>query len=155
MEFSGRRHACAIGRAGISVRKREGDGATPAGCWAFRRVCYRPDRVARPHTMLPVRPLHVSDGWCDDPTDRNYNRPVRLPYPARAEMLWRDDELYDVLVILGYNDVSRARALGSAIFMHVASKGLSATDGCVALPRHQLLVLLKQCSRASRIQIIG
>ena len=101
--------ACALGRTGRRVRKREGDGATPVGRWTVREVFYRPDRIRRPQTRLKVRPLRPGDGWCDAPGDRNYNRAVAL-YPARTESLWRADRLYDVVVVLGYNDRPAFRA---------------------------------------------
>ena len=81
--------ACALGRSGRRVLKREGDGATPVGRWAVREVFYRPDRIRRPQTRLKVSPIRPRDGWCDAPGDRNYNRAVTLPYAASAETLWR------------------------------------------------------------------
>jgi L,D-peptidoglycan transpeptidase YkuD (ErfK/YbiS/YcfS/YnhG family) len=80
--------------------------------------------------MAPLRP---TDGWCDAPADRNYNRPVRHPYPASAETLWRDDSLYDIVVVLDCNFTSRARNRGSAIFLHVARAAFTPTEGCIAL----------------------
>ena len=65
---------CALGRGGVSSSKREGDGATPIGSWPLRNVLFRPDRLARPTTALPVAPLQPADGWCDAPADPNYNR---------------------------------------------------------------------------------
>ncbi len=152
---AGRQMNCALGRSGIAARKREGDGSTPAGRWPLRAAFYRPDRIARPCTMLPVRPLRITDGWCDDPADRNYNRPVRLPYPASSERLWREDGLYDLVVMLGYNDVPRSRSRGSAIFMHSTQDGLAPTEGCVALPLRSLRCLLVWCGPGSRIEIVG
>src|SRR5690554_2419769 len=102
--WGGRRFRCALGRAGIAAAKREGDGATPVGRFPMRRVLYRPDRGEAPATRLPIAPIAPDDGWCDDPGDPAYNRPVRLPYPARCETLWRADALYDVVVVLGHND---------------------------------------------------
>jgi L,D-peptidoglycan transpeptidase YkuD (ErfK/YbiS/YcfS/YnhG family) len=133
---------CALGRAGCRARKREGDGATPVGRWPMLRVLYRPDRVPRPRTKLPARPIRESDGWCDAPADRNYNRPVRLPYPASAEAMWRHDGLYDLVVVLDYNVRPRLRGRGSAIFMHVAKPGYAPTEGCIALARPHLLRIL-------------
>src|SRR4249920_2367067 len=96
---------CALGRGGIAREKREGDGATPAGTFVFRRALWRPDRwAAKPATGLALAPLARDDGWCDDPTDRAYNRPVKLPHPARHEQMWRDDALYDLVLVLGHND---------------------------------------------------
>ena len=91
---------CALGKGGRRTCKREGDGATPIGCWNLVRVLYRADRIVRPVTRLPVKAIGRNDGWCDAPTDRNYNRLVRLPYEASAESLWRTDHLYDVVVVL-------------------------------------------------------
>jgi len=133
---------CALGEGGRHALKREGDGATPIGIWPLRRVLYRADRVARPRTRLPVSVIGPHDGWCDDPRDRNYNYPVRLPYPASHERLWREDHLYDLVVVLGYNDAPRSRGRGSAIFMHLASPDFAPTAGCIALREADLRMLL-------------
>lgn len=144
---------CALGAAGLTARKREGDGATPAGRMRLGQVLYRPDRVARPRTLLPVRALRPEEGWCDAPGDRNYNRPVRLPYPASAERLWRDDHLYDLVVVFDYNIRPRTRGRGSAIFMHLARDGLAPTEGCLALGLRDLRALLARCAPGSTIAV--
>jgi len=118
-------------------------------------VLYRADRMKRPRTLLPVRPLDPDDGWCDAIGDRNYNRPVRLPYPAGAERLWREDGLYDIVVVLDYNDRPRARGRGSAIFMHVARPDYAPTEGCLALARAHLLRLLGRLGARSAIRVLG
>lgn len=134
----GARMRCAIGRGGYALDKREGDGATPIGIWPFRLVYYRPDRGPAPKTGLEVRPLSKNDGWCDAPDDPAYNRPVTLPYPASHEEMWRDDHLYDIVIVLGHNDDPPVPGRGSAIFMHVARDGYEPTEGCVALKRQDL-----------------
>lgn len=130
---------CALGRAGISTDKREGDGATPAGRFALRRVLYRPDRLAPPQTALPVSPIAPDDGWCDAPDDPQYNRPVKLPYAGRHERMWRGDGLYDLVVVLGHNDDPVRPGAGSAVFLHVAPPDGGPTAGCVGLSRPDLL----------------
>lgn len=137
-----RRWRCALGRSGRVSLKREGDGGTPRGRWRLLRVFYRPDRIARPMTALPCSALRARDAWCDAPRDRNYNRQVTAPYPASTERMWRDDALYDLVVVMDYNIWPRRRGFGSAIFMHVARAGLGATEGCIALRRRDLLALL-------------
>jgi L,D-peptidoglycan transpeptidase YkuD (ErfK/YbiS/YcfS/YnhG family) len=124
---------CALGRSGISFQKREGDGATPAGRWNFGTLFWRPDRRRRPLTALPARPLRPGMGWCDQPDDRNYNRPVPAPYPESHEEMWRDDRLYDVVVTLSHNRLPRVRGHGSAVFFHLASGSFEPTAGCVAV----------------------
>lgn len=137
----------AIGRGGIKAIKREGDGATPAGRWPIRFILYRADRGQRPQAAYPTRAIRSGDGWCDDASDRNYNRPVQLPYPHSAERMMRDDRLYDVVLVLGYNDRPRMRNLGSAIFAHLARDGYAPTAGCIALSHRDLLAVLAEARR--------
>jgi L,D-peptidoglycan transpeptidase YkuD (ErfK/YbiS/YcfS/YnhG family) len=144
---------CALGRAGITPGKREGDGATPIGTYPLRRVFYRPDRVALPDTGLRIDALDPSDGWCDDPGDAAYNTLVRLPHDGRSETLWRADRVYDVIVVVGYNDDPVVAGLGSAIFMHVARPDFGPTEGCVAFTLPDLIAILAACGPASRIHI--
>lgn len=154
IEVNGRRIACRLGRTGVIVDKQEGDGATPVGRWPLRAVLYRPDRVVRPDTALPVRALDPDDGWCDDPGHADYNRPTRLPHPASCEKMWRDDGLYDVVVILGHNDSPPVPGKGSAIFLHVADPEGKPTQGCVALPLPDLLAVLAACRPGDTLRVL-
>lgn len=145
------RARCALGKGGVSGDKREGDGATPVGCFEMKRVLYRADRGGTPETALPVRAIRPTDGWCDDPADSRYNLPVQLPYPARHERLWRDDGLYDIVVVLGHNDAPVVAGAGSAIFLHVARADYAPTEGCVAVAVADLRALLKACRPGDRL----
>lgn len=135
---------CAIGKGGMVAAqdKREGDGASPLGAWPLRRVLYRPDRGPAPRTALPVSPIAPDDGWCDDPAHPDYNRPVKRPFDARHEALWREDGLYDLVVVLGHNDDPPVAPLGSAIFLHLAKPDYAPTEGCIALARPDLEAVL-------------
>jgi L,D-peptidoglycan transpeptidase YkuD (ErfK/YbiS/YcfS/YnhG family) len=144
---------CALGATGVTRNKREGDKATPAGRFPLRRVLYRADRVAPPAIALPADPIGPQDGWCDAPADPQYNRPVSLPYPASHERLWREDHVYDIVVILGYNDAPPVAGKGSAIFMHVARPGYAPTEGCVALALPDLETVLTRCGPGDSIRI--
>jgi len=123
----------AFGRGGIRIDKHEGDGATPAALLPLRKVLYRADRGAPPVCAVPVEAIAPTDGWCDDPGHPSYNQPVRLPLNARAEALWRDDAIYDIIGVLGWNDDPVKPGRGSAIFLHLARPDFSPTEGCVAL----------------------
>lgn len=127
-------------------RKQEGDGGTPRGELALRRLWYRSDKVRAPKSFLPARATKPTDLWCDAPGDRNYNRPVKAPYPASHEKMWRDDDVYDFVVELGWNDRPRIQGRGSAIFMHLARPdgpdGFKPTEGCIALRRGDMVRLL-------------
>jgi L,D-peptidoglycan transpeptidase YkuD (ErfK/YbiS/YcfS/YnhG family) len=144
LRCGGRLFRAAVGRAGVSAAKREGDGATPAGLLKLRRVLYRADRVGPPVCAVPLEPLAPDDGWCDDPDHADYNRQIRLPHPARHEELWRADAVYDVIGVLGWNDSPVERGRGSAIFLHVARPDYAPTEGCIALALPDLVAVLAE-----------
>jgi L,D-peptidoglycan transpeptidase YkuD (ErfK/YbiS/YcfS/YnhG family) len=143
--LEGRVMRCALGKGGVTpaTLKREGDGATPAARLPLRRVFFRADRGTAPRCTLPVEPIAPDDGWCDDPVQRAYNRPVRLPFDASHEKLWRDDHVYDVIGVLGWNDDPVERGRGSAIFLHLAHDDYRPTEGCIALAPRDLRALLE------------
>jgi L,D-peptidoglycan transpeptidase YkuD (ErfK/YbiS/YcfS/YnhG family) len=143
----------ATGPAVIAVKGGEGDGITPRGSFPVREIFYRADRIAPPRTQLPVRRIEKDDGWCDAPDDPNYNRLVKLPYPASAENMWRDDALYDLLAVLGYNDDPVVPGKGSAIFLHLARSDYSATHGCVALAPDDLRAAIEQLRPGDQVVV--
>ena len=143
----------AIGPGGIAIKGSEGDGITPRGRFAIREIFYRSDRIARPNVKLPLRAIAENDGWCDAPNDSNYNRAVTLPYPASAENMWRDDHLYDLVAVLGYNDDPVTPGKGSAIFLHLAKPDYANTQGCVALAFADALAALEQLEPGDMIVI--
>jgi L,D-peptidoglycan transpeptidase YkuD (ErfK/YbiS/YcfS/YnhG family) len=144
---------CAIGRSGIAEKTREGDGVTPAGAWPLRNVLYRADRMPRPETALPTAPIEPDQAWCDVPGDPNYNRLVRLPYASLDERLWREDGLYDLIAVVGFNDAPVVPGRGSAIFLHLARPDYGATEGCVALSRDDLIEALAQLRSEDRLVV--
>jgi len=143
----------ALGRGGIKANKREGDGATPHGRFRFRKLWWRADRAARPRTLLPVRRITPDDAWCEDPTDRRYNRPARLLAGAPGDRLWRQDHLYDLVIELDHNTRPRIAGRGSAVFVHVARPGLQPTAGCVALMPAAMRRLVGRLGRRTEIDI--
>lgn len=143
----------ALGRAGIKADKREGDGATPAGRFHPVRLWWRADRLPRPRTLLPVRSIGVDDAWCEDPSDRRYNRPFHRSASEPGDRLRRHDELYDLVVEIDHNSRPRRAGRGSAVFIHIARPGLASTAGCIGLERKDLLRLVGHLSRKTRIII--
>jgi L,D-peptidoglycan transpeptidase YkuD (ErfK/YbiS/YcfS/YnhG family) len=154
LSFGAATYPCALGRGGVSENKTEGDGATPVGAFALRRLFYRADRLSAPRTILTTTAIQPHDGWCDAPKDANYNMHVRLPYRAGAEQLWLEERVYDLIVVLGHNDAPVVPHKGSAIFMHVATPDFSPTAGCVALSQTDLLAVLEKVSADTQIRIL-
>ena len=146
--------ACSIGRSGTcaAADKREGDGCTPLGSWPVRGVLLRRGKVAGDGIRLPWRWVREGDGWSDDPADPAYNRPVHLPRSHSAESLLREDDAYDVIVVLGHNDAPPVPGQGSAIFFHL-SEGRP-TAGCVAVEREDMLKLLALLAPGDVMEII-
>jgi L,D-peptidoglycan transpeptidase YkuD (ErfK/YbiS/YcfS/YnhG family) len=141
------------GRGGVRPDKREGDGATPEGIYPLVSAYYRPDRIAAPATGLALTALCPEHGWVDDPADILYNCPVSLPCGASHERMWREDGLYDLVVVIGYNTDPPVPGLGSAIFLHVAGPDFAPTEGCVAVERDVLAELLALLGPSSTITI--
>jgi L,D-peptidoglycan transpeptidase YkuD (ErfK/YbiS/YcfS/YnhG family) len=143
----------ALGRGGIRANKREGDGATPRGRFKLVRLWWRQDRLPFIRARLPMQAIRKDDGWCEDPRDRNYNRPVKLAPGSSADRLWRDDHLYDLIIELDHNTRPRIAFRGSAVFVHFARKDFTPTAGCVALKRGDLQKLLSLLARDCWIEI--
>jgi len=143
----------ALGRGGIKANKREGDGGTPRGSFRLKRLWWRADRHPRPATLLPVRRITPDDGWCEDPVDRHYNRPVKLPAGSTADRLARKDDLYDFVVEIDHNTRPRIAGRGSAVFVHVARPQFKPTAGCVALDIGSLRRLLARLGPRTRIVV--
>lgn len=150
--FRGRTYRCAIGRGGIAANKTEGDGVSPVGDFDLLKILYRPDRGAPPQTStvtssetaIAVAAITDTDGWCDDPGHADYNRPVTLPHPASCETLWRDDALYDLVIVTSHNSDPVTPGAGSAIFVHIAGgPDYPPTEGCIAFAREDLEEILR------------
>ena len=135
--------------------KVEGDAATPAGEFPLRRIYFRNDRLVLPKVGLPARPISEHDGWCDDPRSATYNRLVRVPNDWSHEKMWREDGLYDLVVVVGYNDDPPEGEWGSAIFLHIAREDYGPTKGCVAFAREDLLELVPLIGPATRLRVLS
>lgn len=146
---------CAIGKGGLSSNKVERDGATPIGSFPLRQVFYRPDRLSLPETALPIVALTSKMGWCDDPVDPLYNQLVTLPYPGRHEELWREDHVYDLILVVGYNDCPIIAGKGSAIFIHLKHENYLPTEGCLAFAQEDLQEILSCLTLQSKVIIKG
>ena len=143
----------ALGRGGIKANKREGDGGTPCGRFFPVRVWWRSDRIPRPRTSLPLRRIGPADAWCEDPSDRRYNRSFERSASEPGDRLWRDDGLYDLFIEIDYNTKPRIAGRGSAVFIHVARPGFAPTAGCIALRLPDLQKLVGRIGSKTRITI--
>jgi len=148
-------YLCSVGKTGIRAEKNEGDGATPAGEFFLRKMYYRPDKFNREEikTELEVQALLKDDGWCDDANSPEYNTFIKLPFSGSHEELWRADDIYDLIIVVGYNDDPVEKNKGSAIFIHIAREGYKPTAGCIALKKEDLLEILPSLTPDTSIKI--
>ncbi|PAQ06044.1 L,D-transpeptidase family protein [Mesorhizobium temperatum] len=147
--------SCALGRGGISAGKREGDGATPLGSMRILSGYFRNDHFSGGRkTRLAMTPIRPDLGWCEVPEDRNYNRPVKIPYGASHERMLRADRLYDACLVLDWNISPRRRGRGSAIFFHLARPGFTPTQGCVAVTARTMARLLPLLSDRTVMRVV-
>lgn len=135
--------SCALGRAGVTRDKREGDGATPSG--THRLLYFFLRKTAR--LRLHWRHTRQDDIWCDDAGSYLYNLPLAAPSRLSHEEMWRGDRLYDVVGVMDYNIRPRIRGRGSAIFFHIAADDLGPTAGCIALRERDMARLLPMLGR--------
>lgn len=143
--FRGAEYRCALGKNGVAEEKVDGDGKTPNGCFPIRKIFYRKDKLGAHSFSFPTREITRYDAWCDNPNDSRYNTHITVDENA-TELLWRNDDLYDVVVVLGYNDNPPLPGKGSAIFMHVAREGYTPTAGCIVLALPDLFEVLRGVS---------
>lgn len=143
----------ALGRSGIGILKREGDGRTPRAQMRLVAGFWRVDRCAKPSTRLPLVPISQNMSWCDAPRHGAYNRLVRLPIAASHERMFRDDHLYDICIVMDWNYTARRRGAGSAIFLHLARRGYKPTEGCIALAERDMRRLLAVIGRETVIRV--
>ena len=143
----------ALGRGGIIANKREGDGGTPKGIFRLRRLWWRADRHPRPKTFLSVRAIREDDAWCENPTSRRYNQPIKFSIDQGGDRLRRDDHLYDFIIEIDHNTAPRVAGRGSAVFLHLARPGFSPTAGCISMKKSAMLQLLRQIGPQTKIVI--
>ena len=143
---------CSIGKKGLKSKKKEGDNCTPIGIFKIGKVYYRSDRIKKPETVLKTKKITKNMGWCDDPYNKKYNKEIVLDKKNKGEKLYRRDNTYDVLIVIEYNTKKIKPFKGSAIFIHL-TKNYSPTEGCIALKKNDLLILLKIINKNSKIKI--
>jgi L,D-peptidoglycan transpeptidase YkuD (ErfK/YbiS/YcfS/YnhG family) len=147
--FFGRSFPVATGRGGIGVKRREGDGVTPAGTHRLLAALHRPDRAPCPFAAA----IGLRDGWSDDPADPAYNRPICRPHTFSHEAMRRADPQYDLLAITDWNAGPVTPAAGSAIFLHVRRRPRHPTAGCIAFRRADLAWILARWTPRSRVVV--
>ena len=153
LEYKNLKFRCALGKAGIKKKKKEGDNITPEGTFKIIRVYYRRNKIKNISTLIKKKEIKKKIGWCDDPVSSFYNKEIKLPSKFSHEKLYRKDNLYDLILVLNYNINPIIKNKGSAIFIHITRKNYEPTAGCIALKKRDLVELLKKIKKNTKIKI--
>ena len=144
---------CAIGKRGITLNKKEGDQKTPKGSFKLEYILYRKDKIPVVRSLLKKKPIKKNMGWCDDNASKLYNKLIKFPFKYSAEKLWKLKRIYDLIIVINYNLSPVIKNKGSAIFIHIARKNYSPTEGCIALNKKDLLFLLSKVNNKTKLII--
>ena len=153
LEYKDLKFKCALGKSGIGNKKIEGDNITPKGNFKIIKIYYRKDRLKKLSSKFRLIEITKKIGWCDDSKSRKYNHPIKLPTKYGHEILYRRDNIYDLILVLNYNMKPTIKNKGSAIFIHVAKKNYKKTAGCVALKKADLVLLVKEINKNTKVII--
>ena len=153
LKYKDLKFRCALGKAGINIKKKEGDNITPIGIYKISKIYYRKDRIKKLFSKFKLIEIKKNMAWCDDSKSKNYNKLIKLPSKFTHEKLFRKDEVYDLIIPLNFNTKNIKKNRGSAIFVHVANKKFSPTQGCIALKKENLIYLIKNIKN-NKIKIL-
>ena len=153
VSYSNYKAKCAVGKRGISIKKKEGDFITPKGTFKIREIFYRKDRVQNLITRLKKTIIRKNMGWCDDPKSKKYNILIYFPFKYSAEKLYRRENIYDIILVLNFNMNPVKKNKGSAIFIHLSRKNYLPTKGCIGLKLLHLKKILRNLNSSSKIKI--
>ena len=144
---------CSVGKRGISIKKREGDKKTPKGEFKLKYILYRKDRIFKLKTKLKKIVINKKMGWCDDPNSAEYNKIIIYPHKFSTEKLWRKENIYDIIIVIDYNLNPVIKNKGSAIFLHIAKKKYKPTNGCIAVSKKNIKLIVSKINKKTKLKI--
>jgi L,D-peptidoglycan transpeptidase YkuD (ErfK/YbiS/YcfS/YnhG family) len=153
LKFKDLKFKCALGKSGIGKKKKEGDNITPSGTFNIIKIYYRNDRIKKLSSKFNLIKIKKSMGWCDDPRSRKYNQLIKLPTKYSHEILYRKDNIYDLILVLNYNMRPTIKNKGSAIFIHMTKKNYKKTAGCISLKKANLICLVRKIKKNTKVSI--
>ena len=153
LKYKDLKFKCALGKAGIGKKKLEGDQITPKGTYKIVEIYCRKDRLKKISSKFKLIEIKKNMGWCDDPKSKKYNQLIKLPSKYSHENLYRENSIYDLILVLNYNMNPIIKNKGSAIFIHIANKKFKNTGGCIAIEKKNLVRLVKIINKKTLVII--
>jgi len=145
-----------VGWNGLRVNRREGDGTTPIGTFPITPRMY--GNAPNPGVSFRYTRLRCGDWWVEDPRSRAYNTfqrvgcGVKPPFKVTTPDMSKSPHAYAYLAVIGFNMSPAVPGRGSGIFLHVQVH--NSTNGCVSLPRPQLLRVLRWLRPSPAPQVV-
>ena len=143
---------CSLGKNGTTSNKIEGDLKTPKGTYSIGVLFYRKDKIIKVNTKLKKVPIKKNMHWCNDINSKYYNQLVINSKKGTHEKMYRNDSKYDLVIVINYNTKKIIKNKGSAIFLHLTDD-YQKTEGCIAIKKVDMLVLLKLINKNTKIKI--
>ena len=153
LKYNDIKFKCALGKSGIRKKRTEGDNITPKGTFKIIKIYYRKDKITKINSVFKLIEIKKNMGWCDDPESKKYNQLIKLPSKYRHEKLFRNDRIYDLIIVLNYNMSPVIKNKGSAIFIHIAKNNYNKTKGCIALKKKDLIEIVSKIKRDTKVII--
>ena len=151
--FMKKKYRCSVGLNGFTTNKIEGDKKTPIGTYSFGKLFVRTDKIKNLNTKFKYIPIRKDMAWSDDSNKSNYNNLIKTKNKHK-ESLYRDDNLYDLILVINYNMNPVLPNKGSAIFLHISSDDYKPTEGCIAIAVNDFIEILKTLKPDDKINIL-
>ena len=140
--------------------KREGDGKAPMGAFKLLRAYGYPPRNSV-RTRFPYRQTTPDLACIDDARSEHYAMIVNADrefapgasLPTHEDM-FRPDDLYRYVILIGHNTTRPVPGAGSCIFLHVWRGEDSSTAGCTAIAEEHMVRLLEWLDPAKKPVIV-
>lgn len=125
-----------LGLNGMSNHRVSGDKTTPIGVFQMNTPFGQEDALEGfPSNYLKVKESHV---WTDD---TNVMVDDASAVGEHVGTFWYD-EYYDYAIDAGFNR-NGLENQGSALFLHCIGQGKDYTSGCVAIPKEQMIAVMR------------
>ena len=150
--YNKKKYKCSIGLNGLTNNKVEGDKKTPMGTYSLGELFVRTDRIKNLKTKYKFIPIKKYMAWSDDPNDLEYNQLIETKN-YHKESLYRDDNIYNLILTINYNTNPVIPNKGSAIFLHVSTNDYKPTNGCIAINANDFIEILELIDINEKINI--
>ena len=152
--YNNKSYKFSYGKNGFTKNKIEGDKKTLKGIFLLGKLFVRTDKIKNLKTNFIINSITKTMTWLDDPNNKNYNTLINTN-SNQTEKLYRNDNVYDLILVIEYNSNPVVPYKGSAIFIHIMEKNYKPTKGCLALKKEDFIEILSTLNPNDKIKILN